>query len=382
MTRIFKIATVNLLIVIALLAVADRFFEKKSNLLRRSIILKEILPHRDFYETPRDTYMEGTDGLEKKPYRIRTDADGFITGPDTGPSAVKNADFVFLGGSTVECWYVDEHLRFPYLVGQILKDKTSLRKVKTLNGGVSGNHSLHSTLNFLAKVIPYRPKAVLLMHNLNDLALLSKTGSYWDAPATRALVQTHYKEYRPVYKYAADMLFPNIGEKVWNTGNNLISRFRKSVPDEWAAYRTDHHSGTNISSNEQNIVLKKENTNSILNTEINKNETNKNDFACTTLTDYEIIQHSFEESLNAFIGVSRAFGIEVILMTQFNRMNPYDPLINPNKSLPATEVLAICKYYHSLNEKIRRIAAREKLLLIDLAEQIPANSDYIYDSVY
>ena len=80
-----------------------------------------------------------------------------------------------------------------------------------INGGVSGNHTLHSTLNLIAKVIPLKPDYVVLMHNTNDLGVLRQTGSYWDAPQNRSLVQVqNTRSFYIIVREIKDLLMPNI----------------------------------------------------------------------------------------------------------------------------------------------------------------------------
>ncbi len=109
-------------------------------------------------------------------YRVATDADGFIV-----PSRVHAAaalDIVFLGGSTTETMFVSEDKRFPYLVGRLLEERLGV-PVNSHNGGKSGNNVLHSVFILIAKVLPLRPDIVVVMHNANDLGVLSTYGTYW-----------------------------------------------------------------------------------------------------------------------------------------------------------------------------------------------------------
>ena len=63
------------------------------------------------------------------------------------------------------------------------------RNIYLLNGGVSGNNSIHSLLNFIGKGIPLKPEYSVLMQNGTDLSLLRKSGSYWSAPHSRTIIQ-------------------------------------------------------------------------------------------------------------------------------------------------------------------------------------------------
>ena len=75
-------------------------------------------------------------------------------------------------------------------------------------------------------------------------------------------------------------------------------------------------------------------------------------------------------------------------MTQFSRINPDDLFIK--KVLDTSEYYyyndedfyLYCDYYERFNNKIREIAEKENLLLIDLANLVPASNLYIYDPVH
>jgi len=113
--------------------------------------------------------MDISDPLVRKGYRFRVDKDGFIM-----PSKIHDnpqLTLVFLGGSPTECSYVDEENRFPYLVGRLVENKTGLR-TDSYNAGKGGNTSLHSLDVLLNKVILLKPDVTIMMHNVNDLAVL------------------------------------------------------------------------------------------------------------------------------------------------------------------------------------------------------------------
>lgn len=107
--------------------------------------------------------------------RLRTDARSYIR-----PSfqySDPDATVAFLGGSTTECLAVQEDLRFPALVSQLLA-KQGL-KVNTLNAGRSGN-TTHDALNILLNhVVDDRPDFVVLMEASNDIGTLARDGDYY-----------------------------------------------------------------------------------------------------------------------------------------------------------------------------------------------------------
>ncbi|MFO0915659.1 MAG: SGNH/GDSL hydrolase family protein [Pirellulales bacterium] len=109
-----------------------------------------------------------------KPTRFRTTERSYVA--PSGQHAQPRATVAFLGGSTTECMAVDESLRFPALVSDLLNEKGL--QVNTLNGGVSGN-TLHDSLNNLINhVVNDRPDFVVVMNVANDVGLLAADGDY------------------------------------------------------------------------------------------------------------------------------------------------------------------------------------------------------------
>ena len=152
----------------------------------RSIVLRELNPNQYASIRPNNNYMKDVENLEQIDYEINIDEDGFIK---TGNHVELSPDIkiLFLGGSTTETLYVPEKNRFPSVVERNLRSQLT-QTINIFNGGVSGNNSMHSLFALLAKGIALEPNYVVLMHNINDFALLSKTESYWIAPRSRAVL--------------------------------------------------------------------------------------------------------------------------------------------------------------------------------------------------
>ncbi len=328
-----------------MLVLIDPFFKKegereKHGSISRTVSLREFPPDTDIYKTPPDYLVENADNLEQKACRIRTNKQGFIIGENTVNK--EPADIIFFGGSTTECLYVDEDKRFPYLVGEQLG-------LTVFNGGKGGSNTIHSTINLLTKGIPLEPKMAIYMHNVNDLVALTKAGGYWDAPETRAIIKEQKKpsnrlgkRISNVFKSLKDLLIPNIYKKLKTIKNR---KNNKAEVDEWQQYR---------------------------NREVE--------------IDLPAIEEKFDQAISGFVELARANNIEPVLMTQFNRFHPEDRYTNRSYSANSNNqqipYLTFCTYYKAFNEKIRAIAEREKILLIDLDVQIPPNNTYIYDSVH
>ena len=301
----------------------------------RSLNLREINPNYNAVLWPSDEYNKTTDSLERKGYLVRTDEFGFIkNGNEINFSEKTSKSIIFLGGSTTEQLYISEKSRWTSILERNLNKIDQENSYIIRNGGFSGNNSMHSTLNLIAKAVPLSPDFVVLMHNINDLGLLRLTGSYWQAPKKLSLIQIdeHESSIFLMLRQIKDFLIPNSYFLLKNT-------LSQSNIDDYEEYRGSKIKGI------------------------------------------ELIEDQFRRSLNTFIDLSLAWGTEPILMTQFNRINLEDELFNKISSSMINKEEYV-ESYTRLNDVIREVSVSRNVDLIDLANLIPSSSNYIYDSVH
>lgn len=284
-----------------------------------------------------DIDYDNVDQLKPKPkdYSFRTDENGFIM-----PSKIHDKPdlaIVFLGGSTTECLRVDEENRFPYLAGRSIEKNIGL-KTNSYNSGVFGNNSLHSLNILLNKVILLKPDIVVMMHNFNDLSVLLHEGTYWNDNVYRSTI---YKA-RPsdILRKIKDSTIPHLYYKLNGIFNfNITSRVEN---DEFQFNR--------------------------------KRKIN---------IDKEHILGEFRMNLQTFINICEARNITPVLMTQQNALTD-DPDIVVTEGLKKLEgqgvdYKALKEIYDMLNQEIRDVGVKNRILVIDLDKAIPKSKDYIYD---
>ncbi len=315
----------------------------------RTIVLRELNPNQSATLFPSNQYMQDVDSLQQKGFEIITNSNGFI---ENGNISQENPEIriIFLGGSTTESLFVETKNRFPSIVERNLRKELN-RTVVVHNAGVSGNNSMHSNLVLAGKGIPLKPNFAVLMHNINDLSLLSKTASYWIAPPSRTLINENIRFVNTiedssrsytfyVLKSIKDILFPNLYAY-------LFPRLFPNIPlhrDEFKGFR-----------------------NKLLNAQLDE------------------VEKQFISSITTFINLSRAWNIEPILMTQFNRINIDDIALkrlfkaSPNIGLSPEEFV---ESYKKFNKIIRDVAKQNDVLLIDLAVLIPPSEKFLYDTVH
>ena len=218
------IGAIVLLAIGGLAVVTEKLLARKNHGLinptgiQRYIKLREFNPlYRDVL-VPNQEAMRISDGLVQKPYVLRVDRQGFIM-----PAKIHDhpdLTIAFLGGSTTECAYVDEANRFPYLVGRLLERQTHL-KVNSYNAGRSGNNTLHCLNILLNKVVNLKPDIVVLMENINDLAILMYEKTYWNTNPSRSPLQerlptfkTVGQDLRQTFYLVRDLTFPNLSREL------------------------------------------------------------------------------------------------------------------------------------------------------------------------
>ncbi len=311
--------------------------------IKRYIKLREFNPlYRDVL-TPSAAAMRMSDSLVQKPYVLRVDRQGFIM-----PSKIHehpDLTIAFLGGSTTECVYVDEKDRFPYLAGRLIEQRTGL-KVNSYNAGRSGNNTLHSINILVNKVLPLKPDIVVMMHNINDLAILMYEKTYWNHnPSRSPLIEqkpnfkTVGKELEQTFHLVRDLTFPYLSREV----KKIFTFGHKSKGDEFKDVR-----GKKIT------------------------------------IDQGLLVREFSLNLQTFINICRARGITPVLMTMPSRLTSHpDPLIK--KMMHQLEVSQGITYaafkdaFDRLNRTIRDVGARNRVLVIDLAGEIPPVKENICD---
>jgi lysophospholipase L1-like esterase len=311
--------------------------------IKRFIKLREFNPlYRDVL-APDPDYVQKCDSLEAKKFVLRVDRQGFIM-----PSKIHDQPdltITFLGGSTTECTYVDEDNRFPYLVGRLLEGQTHL-KVNSYNAGRSGSNTLHCLNVLMNKVVSLKPDIVVLMENINDLAILMYEKTYWNPNPSRSPLleklpdfKTVGQDLRQTFYLVRDLTFPNLSREM----KKFFAMAQKSTGDEFQAVRG------------QKIII-----------------------------DPDLLVREFTLNLQTFINICRARGILPVLMTQASRLteHPDPPIKKIMQKLEISQGITYGEFkqaFDLLNRTIREVGAQNQVLVIDLAQEIPPVKENICD---
>ena len=302
----------------------------------RYIHLREHSPFSEIY--PPEDVCKDLSEADKRNNFLLLDKNGLIQN-----EAVKDneVEIIFFGGSTTENLCISKEKRFPNLVSAILKEKTG-RNINVYNAGVSGNHALHSLLSFQAKGIKLKPDLVIFMHGINDLSLLSKTYSYWEAPRTREIIITKTQKdmFIDLTKSLLNSFLPNTRSFI-----NKIRRNNQVKIDEFALYRE----GRKLDAYQA-----------------------------------ETIKSEFRSAIISLIQISKSWNTQPILLTQPNRFSRSDDEIISlyNSKSPNIDYFIFIELYKEFNKIIKEVAINYEVPIIDLESKVPKNKDYFYDSVH
>jgi hypothetical protein len=282
------------------------------------------------------------DTLTPKKYLLRIDNNGFII--PSKKYADPDISLVFLGASTTECRFVEEENRFPYLAGLLLEKKLGIR-INSYNAARSGNHSLHALDILLNKVAPMKPDIVIMMHNINDLSILLHEKSYWNKNKSRSVIFDMNDEIvSNFFKIIRDRWIPNLSAEMRNFDRSIRSLWKSDskANDEFAASR-----GKPIAVDKSYMI------------------------------------QQFEMNLQSFIYLCKARNIIPVLMTMSSRFKEEpDKIVEDSVKMSGVDYKQFKDIFDTFNESIRKKAKENNIVVIDLAEKIPQEKEFMYDIVH
>ena len=271
--------------------------------------------------------------LDRKIYHTRNEL-GF-RGPSKPTDAAKHLSIIAIGGSTTECFYLDDTKTWPQLLYQQLKD--SIPDVWLNNAGLAG-HSTHAhSLLLKEHILPLRPDVILLLTGANDIRREKAEGT-----SNRFL--SFFSNHSQLY--------------------NVFTNFRRLREAE-KRNLTDTY-----------IDLKNADSLHLSDEYINNYLSNESSWV-----------HAYTARLQRIIRTCRSNNITPILITQPSMVgkgiDPKSGVSLENIKLNDRENgklwwMMLEKY----NDGTREVARDSNVPLIDLARHLPQSSEYFYDIVH
>lgn len=338
----------------------------------RFLRLREWRPNSTkIYRAPKARFND-PNGPVDDAYELRIDAAGFIW-----PSIIHDkpdAEIVFLGGSTTECLYIRPKMRFPYLVGRQVEQTTNLR-INAINAGKSGNHTMHSVLNYLGKVVPRKPQYVVLMHALNDIGILNGLKTYWNERKGIELVQDEKGIGRSgrvsaFMRQVRDSTIPF----TYRVVRNGIKAAKERLSAQWNSFNATQQ---NSAAKPAPQLLMNGSAQAKLNAE-------------TEIQRRKSFRESFEPALRSFVRLVKAWRSEPILMTQVLVSRSDAEKASREGAFLAPEALRKGNFDREsfglmldyANAIIRHVATSEGVMLIDLSAARQWGNEDVYDGLH
>jgi lysophospholipase L1-like esterase len=260
---------------------------------------------------------------------------------DEIPSDIDEYYFILaIGGSTTECFVLDDKKTWPYLLQQFLKNSSN-EKIIVQNGGLAG-HTTRGHLLMMKHVVPkVKPDALIFLVGVNDLTLSLTGGPY--------LYENTSKDYKLFVNYRSYQILSSwkkalTGEVIWGKAPYKDIEFKKLTKPE-----------PEFSSDYQDEL--------------------------TSLPE-------FEKNIKEIIKIGRQYNIRMIFFTQPTLFEDTGYWSN----VESRTAWAKSKYYISaktyarmldkFNKKLLKICDEEQVECSDLASRIPRSREYFYDDVH
>ncbi|HEY9081056.1 SGNH/GDSL hydrolase family protein [Magnetovibrio sp.] len=333
------------------------------DLKQRAIRLRMQPPLEHRVYSPNEDYLKNrSDSLAAGEYVMDTDGFGFIR---PGLEHL-NADLTlaFLGGSTTENFFMKPAQRFHYGTAQLLEQRTG-HTVNAINAARSGNVTLHSVNIFLNAVLEHHPDVAILMHNINDYAVLYHEKSYWNDHPERSLV----------YELPHSGTFLPSSLSVSQAARQLLDTAMVSLIPNLTA-RLNLVSANLMGGSAQSTVFGE--------------DAQRRRWGVAKALDMVQIEHDFRSALTTFVSAARSWQIEPVLMTQPHRwperLDEHTPAsirdFMARKAITGIDYGEFRAGYVRLNDVIRETARDLNVPLIDLQAEIAPNTENLFDAIH
>ena len=272
-------------------------------------------------------------------------------GKDPPADFSKHLTIVTIGGSTTECFYLSDDRTWPARLGVKLAEKVP--HVWINNAGLDG-HSTHGHLYLLDQyVASLQPQIALFLIGLNDV------GNQGPLTFDKRLERTAHQGRNVVEK---SYFFVLQHSAVLSLLDNF-RRYRKAARAGLTHANVDHHQ----------LVLDAGNT----------RETSAEEWSQLLEQHRAKYLPHYEQRVRQLVKTCRTQSIEPVLLTQPALYGPAMDdvtqvdlrLVNVHGMSGSTRWKVLELY----NDVTRKVARQERLLLIDLAAQMPKSSRYYYD---
>lgn len=293
---------------------------------------------------------EGLPGMTRGPNRFTTNNMGFRGGPLVRPKPTGEFRLFLVGGSTTECFYIDDDKELgAVLQGALNETAPAGTRVAVYNVGLSGAASDDHVAMIDQRLVHLEPDMIVVFSGINDL-LRSMHG--WD--------YLHYMPYAPAPRkpwYKRLILMSQIARRLYYFTHNIV--MSESERQQQRPLKSDYAAKIGL---ERTIPP----TDSVPRTDV----------------------PSYATNLETLVGVSKAQRFRLVFMTQQTTWNSaVDPEAKRWHWLRLCEGVTYREdrmdtALESLNDAMRRVAGEHAVPLYDLARELPKSLEYFYDDCH
>ncbi len=362
-------AVLALLAVVCVVAVAElalRVLSPVANPYDQLASLKPQINQYIRFEYPRNysASTEVEDGLPgmSGSHSFTTNNMGFRGDSLLDPKPPKEFRIFMVGGSTTECFYIDDQNDLSRVVERELSSVAPPGVVvRVYNAGLSGAASDDHVASISQRIVHFQPDLVVVFCGINDLL---RSIYHYD--------YRHYVEYRPAYRKP--------WYKRWSMHLQITRRillFRQRInPDA----RRLQEQRTLVTNYHPKIRLQRD--------------------APVTDDPPRTDERSYATNLRTLAGIAKANDFELVFMTQqttwnsavdpearnYHWMRYRAPAPERESDVPETGVTfredLMDLAMERLNDRMRGVAVEDSVPLYDLARTLPKSLQYFYDDCH
>lgn len=327
------------------LPVEDPFARYKNSPRLNYEYIESQFPKNASYEFEVESGIKHMDSL----IRYSTNNMGFRGDSLIQPKPISEYRIFLVGGSTTENLFVDDEFGFEKQIQNVLQNESGDRTFKVLNAGKSGDATPDHLAMLSHRIVHLQPDLIVLFPGINDLNRLAGKYDYLHYPVASTETQR---------TWIVDLKFFLSNFQVVRRVINILNK------DEGNS-RTSIFLKTNYADKVKEVQALP------LNPEFPE-------------LDFSI----YERNLISFIGMCKSQGIDLLLLTQTHTWDSMEKdnldfrhwMVGIGQERYNPEDLAAS--LNGMNLRLKNIAEREQVPVLDLEQLIPKSIEYYYDDCH
>jgi lysophospholipase L1-like esterase len=255
----------------------------------------------------------------------------------------KRTKMLFVGGSTTECFYIDDKKHWPYLLSQKFGPSFLVN-----NAGLNG----HSTVGHISLLNGYlsqlKPEYAFFLIGINDLATTDNGGNRFDSKLVEKNIE-YYVIQIEEYSKLINLL---------HSFYRSYQAFKLGVKDN-AEWQLEHQIKVRpLPQNEMGKILKK----------------------------HEKAQKEYKKRIFEIIDICKVNNVKPVFLTQPLLFGEgIDPTTGLDLAKYQFHIFSGLQYSQKLelyNQTVRQVCVESKTQMIDLAKLLPKDSKYFFDDMH